>query len=47
MKLLCSLFRTILSLALTLFGILSLLVAFDHYLRDKLPPKYVVFEDEV
>ncbi len=46
MKIIASMFKAILSLALTLFGILSLLVAFDYYLRDKLPTKYVVFEDE-
>lgn len=46
MKLIASMFKAIISLCLTLFGIACLLVAFDHYLRDKLPTKYVVFEDE-
>ncbi len=46
MKLIFSMFKTIVTLLLALFGIVSLLVAFDHYLGDKLPTKYVVFEDE-
>lgn len=44
MKLLCALLRAILSLMLTVFGISCLFFAYDYYLSQKYPHRYVVID---
>ena len=45
MKFLGAIFKAVLSAMLALFGVACLLVAYDQYVRNKYPVKYISFDD--